>query len=176
MDGFELCHPVDSANFLRIQEAIAGENPTSQWSPMPVHLIGRDNAKSLTRSSAPSLGAFLLVLRPEVVLAMGDILSTSSELLTLRAPALTLFLINPKATLDVLDPERSEVVRFASGRLMRVTKWVLKGTALPECDVFKVAGFRVSPPVVSERFVQRWQECGFQGLEFRQLEHAVAGA
>ncbi len=124
----------------------------------------------LTRSDAPWLGSATLVLRAAAVVALRSLLEANGELLPVDCDEARLFLFHATRVLDVLDEERSEILRFrTSGRVMDVTRYVFRASDLRGVDCFKIPQFRVSPTFVSERFVDAWHAAGLRGLEFEPI-------
>src|SRR6185503_4546350 len=66
-DGYELCEPIDPADFERINAEINGVSRRSTWQPIPVAIIREDNGKVLATSDSPWLGAHALIFRSESI-------------------------------------------------------------------------------------------------------------
>jgi hypothetical protein len=168
-EGFELCHPERHEDFETLNAQINGTPRGLTWRPIPVRLIQEDQGKKLAASDSPWLGSHALIFRQPAVDMLGALLTKYGEMLTLKCPEADLFVFNATCVLDALDEQASKVTRFSTGRLMRVTRYVFRATAIGGFDVFKIPNLRVSPTFVSERVVESWSLAGLRGLVFNKV-------
>jgi hypothetical protein len=169
LDGYELCHPTDQEDFEQIICLIDGVRRRDGWRPIAVEVIHEDEGVPLRESDSPWLGPHALVFRPRAVDALGAMLRRHGELLPLRCEEAGLSIFNVTAVPGALDENASEIVRFGSGRIMTVDRYVFRPEAVDGIDVFKVPELRASPAFVSERFVRQWRSAGLRGLGFRRV-------
>ena len=168
-DGFELCHPVAEEDFERINREIDGTPKSSSWVPMPVQLVKEDRGMPLATSDSPWLGAHALIFRAESIPCVHDILLNHGELLSLSCRDENLFIYNATEKIDALDEITSSLQRFGNGRIMFIEKHSFFDGVVEGIDIFKITSLRVSPTFLSHRFVDRWNESGQKGLEFKQV-------
>jgi hypothetical protein len=166
-EGFELCHPVNTDDFETLNVLIDGTPRTVDWSPPPMHIVRDDRGKALVESDSPWLGSHALIFRPTAVSPLRDLLLHNGEILPLPCGSESLSLFNPKVLNNALDLNASTVLRFGSGRIMRVTKHAFDKLVVAGVDAFKIPDLRVSPTFVSERLVSAWTSAGLRGLDFR---------
>lgn len=166
-DGFELCHPVNPDDFESLNVLVDGTPRTADWSPPPMHLIREDQGKVLVESDSPWLGSHALVFRSEAATALRDMLLNNGEVLPLLCGGDNLAVFNPRVVDGALDLNASTVLRFGSGRIMRIVKYVFDKRVVAGVDAFKIPDLRVSPTFVTDRFVCAWNSAGFRGMEFR---------
>jgi hypothetical protein len=132
-------------------------------------IVTEDEGMKLAESDSPWLGAHALIFKSRVLGHLGDMLREFGELLPISCAGEDLHIYNPMRVVDALDEERSSLLRFKSGRLMGVTKYVLRASAVQNVDVFKIPNLRVSPTFFSGRFVDAWNAAGLVGLNFDRI-------
>ena len=168
-DGYELCHPVRANDFETIAVATGGTPRHGGWKQIPVTLIRNDETQNLVESDSPWLGSHALIFRARAVKSMGKVLSDFGELLHLACSEANVWVYNAARLVDALDESASSVRRFKDGRIMMVERYVFRAAAVRGIDAFKIPHLRVSPTFLSQRFVDRWNESGLKGLEFKQV-------
>ncbi|MCA8958303.1 MAG: hypothetical protein KDC87_19655 [Planctomycetes bacterium] len=141
------------------------------YEPIDVALVGEDGARVLTRSDAPSLGSSLFLFRSRARQVMAESLSRHGVWLPVRCPDADLQLFGVTTLLDALDPERSEVHAYGVD-IVAVFEHVLRRDRVGGATVFGVLDDPTSPTFVDQRFVNRWNQAGFVGLEFARVELA----
>lgn len=166
LGDFELCHPVNGDDFERINLEINGTSRHAGWKPISMQLIHSDEGQQLVPSDAPWLGEHALIFRKNVIDLLGLVLLAYGELLPLACAEADLWVYNPTRVIDALDEDVSSIQRFDSGRIMWIQQHAFRADVLGDIEIFKIPNLTVSPTFVSHRFVDRWNECGFQGLEF----------
>jgi hypothetical protein len=169
LDGYELCHPVRKDDFERINIEVNGASRAEMWKPIAMHVIHEDQGHKYLRSDSPWLSSHALIFRSGAIIALGELLRLNGELLPLACSEADLVMYNPTKVLDALDEEASTLVRFDSGRIMMIRKYVFRSEVIEGIDVFKIPNLRASPTFLSQRFVNRWNESGLKGLEFKQV-------
>jgi hypothetical protein len=168
-DGFELCQPVNHDDFEKINLEVNGHSIKHFWTPIPVAIIHEDEGKLLSFSDSPWLGAHALIFRSEAVKLMGSMLEEYGETLSLACHEAEIYIYNPIRIIDAVDENASSIVRFADGSVMMISKYVLFPEVIANVEIFKIKNLRVSPTFVSNLFVDRWNENGLKGLEFRKI-------
>ena len=53
LDGYQLCHPINTDDFEKIITEINGTLQRSSWRPIPMRLIHKDEGKTLIASDSP---------------------------------------------------------------------------------------------------------------------------
>ncbi|RME58596.1 hypothetical protein D6779_06180 [Candidatus Parcubacteria bacterium] len=168
-DGYELCHPVDPADFERIDVLINGTTRQANWKPIQMQMIREDEGKKLLPSDSPWLGSNALIFRSSVLDVLGALLQQYGEVLPLSCPGVDLWIYNPTNVIDALDESSSSVLRFDNGRIMMIERYAFRPNIIAENEIFKIPSLRVSPTFVSHRFVERWKKSGLTGLEFKKV-------
>ena len=169
LNGFELCHPVSQDDFERIHVEVSGTPRQSKWKPVPMRLVRDDEGKKLVESDSPWLGSHALIFRRSVVDSLGALLREWGELLPLSCFDADIWIYNPTRVIDALDEAASSVQRFDDGRIILIQRHVFRAQMVRDIDIFKIPSLRVSPAFASQRFVDRWNESGLRGLEFRRV-------
>ena len=168
-EGFELCQPEYQEDFERFNTEINGEPRQRTWRPIPVRLVHEDEGEKLTASDSPWLGSHALIFRQTVIEKLGAMLEHHGEILPLTCAEGKLVVFNAVRVLDALDEEASAVMRFTSGKLMRVTRYMFQAKVISGFDIFKIPNLRVSPTFVSELVVEAWTLAGLHGLVFNKV-------
>jgi hypothetical protein len=166
LEDFELCHPIDKDDFETINVLMNGESREGSWNPLRVRLVHTDRGKKLLHSDSPWLGAHALIFRQAAVEALGPTLRKYGELLPLACSEGNLFVFNPTSIVDALDEIASSLLRFGSGRIMKVNRYVFRPAAIGEIPIFKIPNLRVSPTFVCQEIAELWERAGLTGLEF----------
>ena len=168
-DGVELCHPVDQADFERINVSIDGAARQASWKPIQMRIVKEDEGKTLAPSDSPWLGSHALIFRSSVVYVLGALLRRYGELLPVSCPDTDLWIYNPTNVIDALDEDLSSVFRFDDGRIFMIGRYAFCPSVVADSEIFKIPSLRVSPTFVNHCFVDRWKESGLTGLEFKQV-------
>lgn len=169
LDGFELCHPLSQDDFERINLEVNGTPRQSNWKPIPMRLVRSDKGQELIESDSPWLGAHALIFRTTAVDSMGPILREHGELLSLACSEAKVWIYNPTQLVGALDEAASSILRFNDGKIMLIQRYVFRADVVRGIDIFKIPNLRVSPTFLSHRFVDRWNESGLTGVEFKQV-------
>jgi hypothetical protein len=169
LGGHELCHPIHSDDFERINVEINGTPRQLTWKPLAMRLIHEDQGQQLVTSDSPWIGDHALIFRARVVDALGPMLRQYGELLPLACSEADLVVYNATRVIAALDEEASSILRFSGGRIMMIQRYVFRGDLVGDTDVFKLPNLRVSPTFVSRHFVDHWRAAGLDGLDFRRV-------
>jgi hypothetical protein len=169
LDNYELCHPVKEDDFEAINLLINGTARHSTWKPIPMEIVREDEGQRLLESDSPWLGSHALIFRRRAADMLASLLQEHGELLPLQCNEADVVMYNPTRLIDALDEEASAVLRFQSGRIMRVNRYELRPQVVGDIDIFKLPSLRVSPTFVSERFVDLWNSSDLRGLEFKRI-------
>jgi hypothetical protein len=182
VDKYEFCDfLVDIDDYLTLKRALDGSPKLSNWRPVPVQIINKDEKGRKYRfADAPLTSGGLLVFRESVIEKLGPLLSKYGELLPLECAEAKLWLYNATLILEALNEEESEIDRFASGVISGIAWAVFREEAIGDADIFKLSIFRTGPTYFSQRFVDLWTKSGLKGMKFRQVNdvnllHSVLG-
>jgi hypothetical protein len=111
----------------------------------------------------------VLVLTARAVHILGERLQGFGELLPLSCADAELYVYNPLHIVDALDEERSEIVRFSSGRVMRITRHVFRTEVLAGVPIFKIPQLTRGSIFVAAELVQAVKAAGLQGTNFERV-------
>jgi hypothetical protein len=168
-EGFEWVVPTDSADFEFLRE-FDGTQRKHSWTPIVVNLLRVDDTGVLRRpADLPWLGDNVLVLTSRAVGAIGELLEEFGELLPLACDDAELFVFNPLRVIDALDAERSEVIRFSTGRVVDIPRYVLRRQAVEGMHVFKIPEMTRGSLLVSSLVVDAVNEADLRGTEFQRV-------
>ncbi len=163
-EGFEWINCVNSLDYEQFL-SFDGRRIGDAWRPVDVRRVRADDQSSFRESDFPWLGSHALVMRSNTLVALRDLLESNGETLPLRTnDAAALYIYNAQVV-AALDEELSDIVRFASGNVMRIRAVTLKSELLVGVDALRLP-FRASPTFVSRCFVDRVAAAGLKGLKF----------
>jgi hypothetical protein len=171
-EGNEFCHPVDDKEFRTIVGLCDGTARAETWKPLQMKLVRIDEGKRLAESDTPWLDAYVLIVRPRVIAALGSILLEYGELLPLRCTGAELWLYNVTRVIDALDEPASVIDRFPDGRIMLIARPAFRKEVIGKNDIFKLSHRRGQPIYFSQRFVDLWHAAGLTGVDF---DHVWSG-
>ncbi|MFT3777554.1 MAG: hypothetical protein QM772_04610 [Ottowia sp.] len=104
------------------------------------------------------------------IMTLGPLLSEYGEFAPIELDEPILYFgFNPTTIVDILDESRSEIVRFSSGRVMAVDKYVLLDSVVELPPIFKIPQTRRNTTYVNEAFVTKVRDTGLTGFRFDLL-------
>jgi hypothetical protein len=159
----ELCQPLRGDDYETISRLINGESRRKTWTPIAVRLIHSDEGRQLTESDSPWMGSNALVLRENACTALRAMLDANGELLPLLCRDASLWVFNPRRVLPALDESASSVVRFSSGRIMRIERYVFRPDVIGNADMFKISSLRVGPSWLRDEGILTGEEVVWVG-------------
>lgn len=151
-EKFEWVIP-DADDDFEIFRTFNGTTRSSTWTPIRMKLL-REGEATLP-SDMPWFRDGVPVLKRTAVDALGPLLRNDGEFLPLECNEADLWAFNGTTILDALDVDRSDLVRFSSGRIMRVNSYVFRSDRLQNVFAFKVPGLLRSALFVTEEVVVR---------------------
>jgi len=168
-DRYELCQPIDPADFETINIQIDGTPRRTTWRPLQMRLVHEDEGKVLLASDSPWLGSHALIFRQLATEKLGRVLEPHGELLPLDCSEAALSLFNATQVVDALDEHASSVMRFSNGKIMHITRYMFRDAAIGPNHIFKIPNLRVSPTFVTKQVAKMWRSAGLRGLEFTKV-------
>lgn len=167
-EGLQWALPVNDDDF-EVFLGFDGSPRRSVWTPVRVELISSHDGVTLRESDFPWLGSHVLVLSSRAVQAVGGLLSCDGELLPLACQEADLWVFNPTSVIDALDHDSSECVRFSSGRIMKMTRYVFHPELIGDAVAFKVPALLRGPTFVTDRFVAEVAASDLRGANYEKL-------
>lgn len=136
--GYEWALPVDDVHGHDRLRIDTFDSVASIWSPVEMTLVSADEGQKFQAADFPWLGDHALVMRRPAAEVVAPLVDGQAELLPLSFPGADLFLLHVTECRDALDEDRSDVVRFSSGRIMTIRSYAFDATALAEARCFKI--------------------------------------
>ena len=167
-EGYELCQPVVSSDFLIISTLIHGDPLEGDRLPSMQIIRENEEGEMRLRSDAPWLGGHVLVFRDSVSNKLNGLLG-SAKLYEFICDSERLFLCDPPLVENSVIQDKSAIDRFYDGRIMQIRKYVFNPEALQGRCIFKISEMRVSPTFVTQEFVDFWVSNKLVGLDFNLL-------
>ncbi len=135
-EGYEWALPVDNDDFETFQRL----PERRAWSPVRMTLITADErGRPQRRADLPWLGSHVLVLRDDAIERVGPFLAPHGELLPLLCDDAHLAVFSAPAVAGALDENRSDIVRFRSGRIMAIRHPIFRRHPIGTSKAFKLA-------------------------------------
>lgn len=163
-EGFEWVVAVADADF-EVFRSFDGSPRRSGWVPVRVRLLTEDErGQPFEESDFPWLGSHALVLRKRAVDALGSVLADVGELLPLACDDAELWVLNVCRVVDALDEGRSQLVRFGTGRIMKVERHIFRPESVEGQLVFKIPQLLRGSVFMTDDFIH--VVTGLRGLGF----------
>jgi hypothetical protein len=141
-----------------------GRSPAlDDWQPPAVAAV-RDGSAGLQMTDFAVVWVEPAVSRGAVE-ALGDVLRAHGELLPLLCPDGEYYAYNVTTLRDALDEEGSSVVRFTTGRVMRIDRYAFRTDQLHDVEVFKIPQLPKAFVFMTGAFLERVRAAGMTGLD-----------
>ena len=167
-EGYELCQPKVSSDFMIISSLINGDPLEGDRLPLMEVIREDEEGKEYLWSDAPWLGGHALVFRDSVSNKLKGLLGPT-KLYEFICDSERLFLCNPPLVENAVIQDQSVIDRFSDGRIMQIREYVFNPETLQGRYIFKINEMRVSPTFVTQEFVDLWVSSKFTGLDFNLL-------
>jgi hypothetical protein len=136
-EGYEWVVPVGDDGVEVVRQL--GEARAEDWQPVRVRILRRlDDGTPLRAATLPWYGNHVMILTGEAVEAIGERLAEAGDLLRLDCDEAELWLLHVRRFVDCLDEDRSTIVRFQDGRIMRLTTPVFDPERVGNAELFKI--------------------------------------
>jgi uncharacterized protein DUF1629 len=139
----------------------------TDWIPVSVEAdVGKGG--SLPASDFPSLlVGHMPLFSQRAVDALGEMLRPNGQLLPLDYGSGAYYAYNVTKLLDALDEERSEIVRFPTGRIMDIKRYAfIRGQLEEGLTIFKLLPTPLLRVFVTGKFVEAVERAGLTGFKF----------
>lgn len=153
-EGYESAVP-EADDEVEIFLGFDGSAKASAWTPIRMELVKEDRGHHYLPSDMPWFAGNAPVLKQPAVDVLSPVLTKDGELLPLACDDANLWVFNVMTVLDALDEDRSEVIRFSNGRIMRVNSFAFRPDRLRRVGAFKVPQLLRSALFVTEEVVAR---------------------
>lgn len=175
-EGFEWAFPVDPGDF-EVFWTLSERQPGAAWEPIRMRLLKEDeHERPWLRAEMPWLGGHVLILRDEAIEAVGPLLAPYGELLPLVCDEARLVVFSARLVANALEEGRSDIVRFATGRIMDIRRHAFDLGAIAGTRAFKLAEFPRGGLFLTGDLVASIRRTGFtDGTEFHLIYDASAG-
>ena len=98
--------------------------------------------------------------------ALGDYLGRWGELLPLECGDTELFVFNASRSLSALDEERSDVMRFGEGRIMKINRHAFDAAVIADVEIFKLTEMPWGSVYLTGDAVEIVEQSGLAGTDF----------
>jgi len=150
-----------------IYRAFDGTPLARNWRALPIGSAEEDSADAEFADYA--LLGVIPVFSLRAMEELLDLLKPNGELLPLRYPDGEYFAYNVTRVVDALDEHASTVLRFTSGGIMTIQRYVFDPMRLGTAPIFKLRQLPKAFVYVTDEFVRRVEDSGLTGFHFRAL-------
>lgn len=164
-EGFEWVFPLDEGDW-EVFRSFDGSSRSSSWCPVRVRLGYSEEGVEYRSATLPWMGSHVLVLKQEALDLVGQALGRWGEFLPLECDQAELFVFNPLRFVSALDEERSDVMRFGEGRIMRINKHVFDPGAIADVEIFKLEEMPRGSLYLTGPLVDLIERVGLVGTDF----------
>ncbi|OPH60462.1 hypothetical protein BC351_18410 [Paenibacillus ferrarius] len=159
-EGFEVANGDWS-----IVDKIDGKPLIQEWSPIELKLF--DEPQKLRSDIPYFVGA--PVFSKKAVELLGSLINNSVEILPIKFDREEYYIINVVNLLNCIDFEKSEVVKFRSGRIMKFKKYEFIADVVSNEHIFKIAEMPQHSVFVSEEFRNVVLASNLSGILFEEV-------
>ncbi len=164
-DGSEWVFPLDENDWETFR-SFDGSSRLASWRPVKVRLGYSEEGVEYRPAVMPWMGGHVLVLKQEAVGAVGQALSRWGELLPLECDEAELFVFNALRFVSALDEDRSDLLRFGEGRIMKINKHVFDPRAIADVEMFKLTEMPRGSLYLTDPVVELIESSGLGGTGF----------
>lgn len=170
-EGFEWALPLEDASFEVIRRA---QPDTARWAAPAMRLLHVDDDGTLLHwADMPWHGSHVLVLGDEAVDRVGPLLSAHGVCLPLTCDEARMAVFVARALVGGLDEDRSELVRFGSGRILDLKRPAFIASAIAQSAAFRLEEMLRGDLYLTDRIVDAIRATGLSGgTEFELVEQA----
>lgn len=150
-----------------------------RWTPLSVSVLVEDESGSYSELLPP--GDFtelnlsgIPVFSDKAVKVLDELIQPYGELLMLSGAGKRYSVFNVTAFVDALDESKSDLVRFASGKIMTVNRYAFRRDVSVDIPIFKLPQLPRGPVFVSADFVDRVRTSGLSGFDFLEPKESAS--
>ena len=148
-----------------------GSSLASSWEPLAVQVFYEE--ENLPASDYPSLALHIPVFSKRATLALKEALDKHGELLSLLCGDGEYYAYNVTCVLDILNEEKSTLVRFSSGRTLNIEDYSFNSADLGDYPIFKLPQTLLRGVFVTQAFKQKVEESGLTGFTFKFIGNGL---
>ncbi len=168
-EGFEWVVCCDERDF-EVFRDFDGTPRRDTWTPVAVRVLRHDeHGAELSPAELPWLGSHVLVLTAKAANVLRRDLEPFGELLPLSCDDAELYVYNALRVIDALDEDHAELVRFSSGRILKILRHAFRPEAVQDVHVFKIPQMLRGSIFVTKEIVAAVRSSGLKGTEFEQI-------
>ncbi len=150
--------------------ALSWRRVADGWVPMPVRRITEDGGETFRDADMPWLGGRHMVLRESALAVLGPLLAQDVEFLPLAVDDGTpMWISHALRTLPVLDVERSEILYFRSGGIMRIARHAFLPSVAEAGLAFHLSVMPRTGLFLREHVKAAVEEAGLSGWKFHEV-------
>lgn len=157
---------------IQFPPTLDGGSRKNYWEPFQVYIAP---AKEKELATPPDFTFGIIpILSARAIIGLRPVLEKYGELLPINCPDGTYMVFNVTTVLEILDQAKSQGDRFASGRFMRIEKFVFKDTGFHGEEIFRIKGYERGSQFCTENFVRRVENLGLTGFDFDYVGDIIA--
>jgi len=157
--------PIGSPEVLDELKRFNGKPIGKSWEPLRVEFDEELPTNGLA-SDFPHFLTHVPAFSKRAVKLLADLLEPRGEILPLICDSGQYFAYNVTTLVDAMDLELSSLVRFSSGRIMHVNKYVLCEERIQDPMIFKLPQVPLMSVFVTEPFLRLVKEANLSGFSF----------
>lgn len=146
-----------------------GRRHAFNWVPLRVKVRDSDVGGPLPASDHSNLGGVVPVVSRRAKDRLEAVLAPHGEFLPLLTTVGEYYAFNVTTVLNALDEDASELLRFASGRIMDIVTYRFNPGSLEGAIIFRLAQMARRYVYVTDRFVGLADEHNLTGIDFEHI-------
>jgi hypothetical protein len=163
-DGFEIL--IEKQPELETIRKFNGQ-PIDGWRPLELYI---EKEKHRKKSDYPIYSSHIPVFSRNAIDYVGILLERYGQILPVTCNDGEYFAYNVSSVIDALDEEKSEILRFESGRIMCIRKYVFKKHLIENVPIFKQRGSELQDVFVTDVFTDLVKKNNLKGFSFSQVD------
>lgn len=167
-DNFEYVHFLDESYMEKLTRLKSRK--TIKFGDKPkVELVKSDWRQKAKKADFPGYGTNFIFMRDYVYDKDKTFFEQFGVLFSVYSnKGDRLYVFNCDLLDDALDEEKSEFVRFDSGKVMMVEKPVFKDT-IPKSKIMFRMPYTNNPIIVTDRFIEYYNANNYKGMNFKKI-------
>jgi hypothetical protein len=163
---------LENINDDELLEKFDGTPLSNYWKPLAVrilYLYDDEEDKSRPASDTPGLASHIPVFSERAVRSLNDLLRPYGEFLPLKCNQGKYFAFNVTCVIDALDEDKSDIVRFDTGRILDIKKYVFNMDKIGSIPIFKLQQIPLVRVFVTDGFARQIEAAGLTGFSLKLL-------
>lgn len=170
-EGFERVYVDGDEKALTTLQMFSGKSLANSWNKIELCKESKsDNGAAFKETDLYGYSNIVPVLSNNAKECLAPIIKDKAEFLPIDCDGDELWMLNTINLIDAFDEEASELTKFSSGKILAISKYVLKNDKCQDNEIFGLSDVPHHYIFVSEKIKQIVEENDLKGFEFKEVE------